>query len=314
MSTLKIAWYNLENLFEPSKHPELKKEWTPEHYKNKVKNLASVISELHDPIGPDLMGICEVQSEKVIKDILNELPNGNEYGIIHHNSRDTRKIDVGFIYRKSVLSLSKPKPKAYNVHKRYPTRDILVVTFQATNGSILKVIGNHWPSRSSGQYESEPFRIMVAENCAWLVDKCYQKDAKANIIVMGDFNDEPFNRSIQEYLFAIRNRDRVQARKNSTKSRPYLYNLTWSLMDETTPGTYYFSKNPSGWNMLDQIMVSKGRLVGNSGLEVEEKSIKIFRPKRIKEGSKPKPYRKRKNKWVKGFSDHFPITALIKIL
>jgi endonuclease/exonuclease/phosphatase family metal-dependent hydrolase len=155
---------------------------------------------------------------------------------------------------------------------------------------------------------------MVAENCAWLVDKCYQKDAKANIIVMGDFNDEPFNRSIQEYLFAIRNRDRVQARKNSTKSRPYLYNLTWSLMDGTAPGTYYFGKNPSGWNMLDQIMVSKGILVGNSGLEVDEKSIKIFRPKRIKEGSKPKPYRKRKNKWVKGFSDHFPITALIKIL
>jgi endonuclease/exonuclease/phosphatase family metal-dependent hydrolase len=223
-----------------------------------------------------------------------------------------RKIDVGFIYRKSVLS--DPKAVAYNVRKRYPTRNILVVTFKVKNGSILKVIGNHWPSRSSGQYESEPFRIMVAENCAWLVDKCYQKDAKANIIVMGDFNDEPFNRSIQEYLFAIRNRDRVQARKNSTKSRPYLYNLTWSLMDGTTPGTYYFGKNPAGWNMLDQIMVSKGILVGNSGLEVDEKSIKIFRPKRIKEGSKPKPYRKRKNKWVKGFSDHFPITALIKIL
>lgn len=312
MSTLKIAWYNLENLFEPSKHPELKKEWTTEHYKNKVKNLASVISELHDPIGPDLLGICEVQSEKVIKDILNELSNGNEYGIVHHDSPDMRKIDVGFIYRKSVLS--DPKAVAYNVRKRYPTRNILVVTFKVKNGSILKVIGNHWPSRSSGQYESEPFRIMVAENCAWLVDKCYQKDAKANIIVMGDFNDEPFNRSIQEYLFAIRNRDRVQARKNSTKSRPYLYNLTWLLMDETTPGTYYYSKSPAGWNMLDQIMVSKGILVGNNGLEVEEKSIKIFRPKRIKEGSKPKPYRKRKNKWVKGFSDHFPITALIKIL
>jgi len=312
MSTLKIAWYNLENLFKPSKHPELKKEWATEHYKNKVKNLASVISELHDPIGPDLLGICEVQSEKVINDILNELSNGNEYEIVHHDSPDMRKIDVGFIYRKSVLS--DPKAVAYNVRKRYPTRNILVVTFQVKNGSILKVIGNHWPSRSSGQYESEPFRIMVAENCAWIVDKCYQKDAETNIIVMGDFNDEPFNRSIQEYLFAIRNRDRVQARKNSTKSRPYLYNLTWSLMDGTTPGTYYFGKNPAGWNMLDQIMVSKGILVGNSGLEVDEKSIKIFRPKRIKEGSKPKPYRKRKNKWVKGFSDHFPVTASIKIL
>lgn len=312
MSTLKIAWYNLENLFEPSKHPELKEEWTPEHYRNKVKNLASAISELHDPIGPDLLGICEVQSEKVMKDILDELPHGNEYAIVHHDSPDIRMIDVGFIYRKSVLSA--PQAIAYNIRKRYPTRDILVVTFQVTNGSIFHVIGNHWPSRSSGQYESEPYRIMVAENCAWLVNQFYQKDANTNILIMGDFNDEPFNRSIQEYLFAIRNRARVQARKNSAKSRPYLYNLSWLLMDETTPGTYYYSKNPAVWNMLDQIMVSKGILVGNNGLEVEERSIKIFRPKRLKEGSKPKPYRKRKNKWVKGFSDHFPVTVLIKIL
>jgi len=312
MSTLKIACYNLENLFEPLQHTELKSEWTQEHYKNKVKNLASVISELFNSIGFDLLGICEIQSEKVIKDILNELPNGNEYAIVHHDSPDIRMIDVGFIYRKSVLS--NPKAVAYNIRKRYPTRDILVVTFKVTNGSILNIIGNHWPSRSSGQYESEPYRIMVAENCAWVVDQFYQSDADANIIIMGDFNDEPFNRSIQEYLFAIRNRARVQARKNSSKSRPYLYNLSWSLMNETTPGTYYYSKNPAGWNMLDQIMVSKGILVGNNGLEVEEKSIRIFRPKRIKEGSKPKPYRKRKNKWVKGFSDHFPVTASIKIL
>ena len=312
MSTLKIVWYNLENLFEPSKHPELKEEWTQEHYKNKVKNLASVISELFNPLGPDLLGICEVQSEKVIKDILNELPYSNKYDIVHHDSPDMRKIDVGFIYRKSILS--NPEPVAYNIRKRYPTRDIFVVTFKVINGSTLHVIGNHWPSRSSGQYESEPFRIMVAENCAWVVDRFYQADAEANIIVMGDFNDEPFNRSIQEYLFAIRNRDRVQARKNSAKSRPYLFNLTWSLMDKTTPGTYYYGANPSGWNMLDQIMVSKGILVGNNGMEVEEKSINIFRPKHIKEGSKPKPYRKRKNKWVKGFSDHFPITALIKLI
>jgi len=312
MSTLKIAWYNLENLFEPFQHPELKEEWTQEHYQNKVKNLASVISELYDPLRPDLLGICEVQSEKVIKGILNELPYGNEYGIVHHDSPDIRKIDIGFVYRKSVLS--NPEAVAYNVRKCYPTRDILVVTFQVNNGSILHVIGNHWPSRSSGQYESEPFRIMVAENCAWVVDQFYQLDADANIIVMGDFNDEPFNRSIQEYLFAIRNRARVQTRKNSTKSRPYLYNLTWSLMDEITPGTYYYSKSPAGWNMLDQIMVSKGILVDNKGLEVDEKSINIFRPKRIKEGSQPKPYRKRQNKWVKGFSDHFPVTVSIKIL
>lgn len=221
-------------------------------------------------------------------------------------------IDVGFIYRESVLSA--PKAIAYNIRKRYPTRDILVVTFAVKNGTTLNIVGNHWPARSGGQYESEPYRIMVAENCAWIVEQFYQKDPDSNIIVLGDFNDEPFNRSIQEYLFAIRNRARVQARKNSKKARPYLYNLSWSLMDQPTPGTFYYSKNPAGWNMLDQIMVSKGVLTGKNGLEVDEDSMEIFRPKRIREGSNPKPYRKKKNKWIVGFSDHFPVITKVKIL
>ena len=311
MATIKLAWYNLENLFEPQQHPELKNEWTQAHYQKKVSNLSSVISELHNN-GPDLLGVCEIQSEKVLNDIVSLLPNSADYSIVHHDSPDIRMIDVGFIYRKSVLSA--PKAIAYNIRKRYPTRDILVVTFAVNNGTTLNIVGNHWPARSGGQYESEPYRIMVAENCAWIVEQFYQKDPDSNIIVLGDFNDEPFNRSMQEYLFAIRNRARVQARKNSKKARPYLYNLSWSLMDQPTPGTFYYSKNPAGWNMLDQIMVSKGVLTGKNGLEVDEDSMEIFRPKRIRKGSKPKPYRKKKNKWIVGFSDHFPVIAKVKIL
>ncbi|ODS31399.1 MAG: hypothetical protein SCARUB_03476 [Candidatus Scalindua rubra] len=193
-------------------------------------------------------------------------------------------------------------------------KDILDVTFKVNNGSELHVLGNQWPSRSAGQYESEPYRIMVAENCAWIVEEHYKKDSNINVVVMGDFNDEPFNRSVQEYLFAIRNRKRVEARRNSKKARPYLYNLAWLLMDEPTPGTFHYGSNPAGWNMLDQIMVSKGVLTGSNGLEVIEDSMAIFRPKYIRDKSKPKQFRKGKKKWIEGFSDHFPVTATIKIL
>lgn len=312
MSTLRIAWYNLENLFEPGQHPELKESWTQNRYEKKVRNVASVVAALHSGYGPDMLGICEVASKEVIEDILAEIPNGAEYGIVHADSPDPRRIDVSFIYRQTALELE--EARAYNIRKRWPTRDIMHVRFQASNGSKLHVVGTHWPSRTAGQYETEPFRILVAENCTWIVGELYKKDPGVNILVMGDFNDEPFNRSVQEYLFGIHNRQRVAKRRGGARSRPYLYNLMWCLLDDPMPGTFYWGDNPAGWNMLDQMMVSKGLLTGSQNLKINEDTIAIFRPDWIRDGSKPKPFRKRKNGWILGYSDHFPITATIEML
>lgn len=314
MSDLRIAWYNLENLFEPEKHPELKASWTPNRYKKKIKNLAELITTMHDGKGPQLLGVCEVASERILRDLIAQLPSSGDYAIVHEDSPDVREIDVGIIYRKSAMAVSDEGAIANNIRKRYPTRDILDVHFRVTDGSKFHVIANHWPARSNGQYASEPFRILVAENCAWIVSKHYAEDKDANILVMGDFNDEPFNRSVQEYLFAIRNRQRVATRRGGLRSRPYLYNLMWDLMDDPTPGTYYYGDNPTGWNMLDQMMVSKGLLTGKQGLKIHADSIGIFRPDMIRVGSKPKPFRKVRNKWVFGYSDHFPITVKINLL
>ena len=46
--------------------------------------------------------------------------------------------------------------------KRQATRDILQVNFMTkAEEKRLVLIGNHWPSRSGGQYESEPYRIVA---------------------------------------------------------------------------------------------------------------------------------------------------------
>ncbi len=76
------------------------------------------------------------------------------------------------------------------------------------------------------------------------------------ILLMGDFNDEPFNRSIQEYMLGSRDPGRV---KGSPLVR--LLNLMWPLMQGDDPGTYLYSSN---WNMLDQFLVSKAFIKNTS--------------------------------------------------
>ena len=314
MATINLAWYNLENLFEPGQHPEYGRSWTENRYNRKVQHLASVIADLHGGEGPDLLGVCEVQSERVLDDLIAALPNSGAYAVAHADSPDVRMIDVGFIYRPHVLSFVDATP--YNIRKRYPTRDVLDVTFRVNANDVrLHAVGNHWPSRSGGHYASEPYRILVAENVAWIVDGHYQEDPDANVVLMGDFNDDPFSRSVLEYLYAIRNKERVQARRNSRTSRPYTYNLSWPLMHQSTPGSYHYSSEPDAWLMFDQIMVSKGLLTGRNGLEVRDESMAIHRPPHIRQGAKPFKFRRKSDgSWWEGYSDHFPVTAVIDIL
>jgi endonuclease/exonuclease/phosphatase family metal-dependent hydrolase len=309
-----VAWYNLENLFEPGDHPELRAEWTEARYAQKLRNLASVVRNLGDG-GPDLLAVCEAQSERVLRDLVAELPGPDSYDVVllddAEDGADADSIDVGVIYRSAPLTVV--DARAFNVRKRLPTRDILDVTFRTAGGVDFHVVANHWPSRSGGQYLTEPYRMMVAENCAWLVEQHYEADPHPNLLVLGDFNDDPSDRSVREYLLAIRNRDRVAARRGGSNARPYLYNLSWHGMTDHFPGTFYYGSTPAGWHMLDQVMVARGMLTGQRGLRVDESSLAVFRPAWIRQGNRPKPYRKRGGEWVEGYSDHFPVTVTVRV-
>jgi hypothetical protein len=57
------------------------------------------------------------------------------------------------------------------IQKRTATREIFQVNFRTTAGRPLVVIGNHWPARLPGQYDTEPFRIVAAETLAYFVER-----------------------------------------------------------------------------------------------------------------------------------------------
>ena len=320
MSDINIGWWNLENLFDSenaSRPSELKsrlkrelKGWSAAVRNRKIAQLASIIEMMFDGEGPDLLGVCEVENEAIVERLANaiNLP-GRNYQVVAHESPDARGIDVSFIVDSNTLSATDTDHQV--IVKRTPTRDLFCAKFTLNGGGpTFAAIANHWPSRTAGQYQSEPFRMLTGETLAFVIAELLygdNGDKDTPIVVMGDFNDEPFNRSMQEYLLGTRDPGRVRFSKSG-----HLLNLMWPLMRGDDPGTYLFKSN---WNMLDQILVSYPLVRRTGPLRVKQDSIEISRPDILK-GSSGRPLRfgrpSRDSLNEDGYSDHFPVTVKLE--
>ena len=211
-----IAFYNLENLFDTTndslvfdddRTPSGKDNWTEDRYWKKIENLSKVISDIgsdNNPSGPDILGVCEAENRTVLEDLINHpaLQKKN-YGIIHFDSPDERGIDVGLLYAKSsfipISFVSRRLLLTNEEGFRDYTRDQLVVEGLLDNEKIY-VIVNHWPSRSGGELRSRPYRLKAAELNRRIIDSLRYLDSNANIVSMGDFNDDPISPSIKKIL------------------------------------------------------------------------------------------------------------------
>jgi predicted extracellular nuclease len=291
-----IAWWNLENLFDVANstdRPEwlqrkLKSElvgWNNTVLNNKLKQLASIISQMNNNNGPDLLGVCEVENKTVLEKLVDALAfTGRNYAVVHSDTGDARGIDVAFI-----------------------TRDIVQVNFQTKSQqkNDLVVLGNHWPSKLGGDLETEPYRIIAAETMSYWIERIYANfEKEVPIIVMGDFNDEPFNRSITHYALGLKDSSKVKSKRSR---KPYLYNLMWPLQNDKS-GTHYYNS----WGMLDQILVNRPLLRKESQLQLVSDSCQIFKTSDMLKSSKPRRFsRPSAGGGVdpSGFSDHLPVTV-----
>lgn len=319
MPNINIAWWNLENLFNhetATRDDELKskiqselKGWTASVRDKKISQLANIIKLMFNGDGPALLGVCEVENEAVMERLVHAINiPGRTYSVVSHASDDARGIDTSFIFDTNELTVVSTAHQV--VIKRSATRDLFWVRLSVNaTGAEFVAIANHWPSRSAGQYSSEPFRILAGETHAYIVSRLLDKDQagekKLPIISMGDYNDEPFNRSMQEYMLGTRDPGRVRYSRSG-----HMLNLMWPLMQGHDPGTYLFG---SDWNMLDQFLVSYGMLRTASQIRVDRDSVTIFKPDILKTSAgKPRKFSRpsaKKGADLDGYSDHFPITV-----
>ena len=361
MPPLNIAFWNLQNLFDTTASEiAADLDFTPENgwdeaaLEAKLDALASVVNLMHNGEGPDLLGIAEVETNELTLELINRL-NRDDLAFVQADSPDLRGIDTGLIYSMEKFALE--DAQSHMVHLRFRTRDILEVDLRVKeNNAPLHVLVNHWPSRRRGVHESEPFRIAVGAHCGRIVDRLLkfprqqflalpdtavamqtlQERWNGNVLVKGDLNDEPFDRSVLDALRAANSQDRLEEELKPGSGREipsaesylrieaYLYNYMWQFAGRDDVGTLFFSGDGTARTkqLLDQFIASRGLHYGLSSLQLNSSSVSIFSPQIMITRSnedpanlsaddiRPKPFDKQSHR---GVSDHFPITAEIEV-
>lgn len=315
--TYGVAFYNLENLFDTINSngrwdlefsPAGKRQWDSEKYALKVNNLANAIANMvtdATPGGPAIVGIAEVENASVVQDLVDAAPLRNRrLKFVHHDSPDLRGIDVGMLYdpeQYEVLSVQNHR-LVLTDNPDFLTRDQMCVT-GLLDGDSLSVIINHWPSRLGGQEESEPMRIAAAMLTRHIVDSLLALNPRQGIIIMGDLNDDPQNRSVAEVVGA-------RADEEDVKCGAGFYNPWWRIL-ESGKGTLTYR---GAWNLFDQILLSGTMLDGgDSGLRyVGAEIMDIEFLKQTEEKYRGMPWRTYAGgRFLGGYSDHFPTQVFL---
>ncbi len=306
----RFMFYNTENLFDTYNDsltqdddflPEGNYHWTRKRFNDKINKIYKVIALIGGWNPPDIVGLCEIENRYVLEQLTQNTPLlKHNYQVIHKNSPDRRGIDVGLLYNpKTVIPIKKEFIKVNNPKDPlFLTRDILYFKCQVKNDTLHFFI-NHWPSRWSGQFQSEEKRLLASTTLRHKIDSCLSCNDKAKIIVAGDFNDTPDDKSISEILRA--KMDFVSPKESD------MYNLSVAYCGKYE-GTHKYGEE---WSCLDQIIVS-GELLKENGISTTPSMAHVFSQSFLLEGdnkfNNQKPFRTYVGmKYNGGFSDHLPV-------
>ncbi len=304
-----VVFYNVENLFDTLDNPHKTdnefmpvepKNWNTTRYRQKLSDLARVISSVDTAELPVLVGCAEVENDRVLRDLVAEpLLHDANYSIVWEEGPDVRGIDCALLYRPDYFRIDKVEYIEIVIDSlpRFKTRDILYASGWLGN-DYLHVFVNHWPSRRGGADDSEPKRIEAARVLREKVDRVFNTDPEAKILVMGDMNDEPANRSLLDVLKALPN--------NKMPGEKQLVNL---MYDEFNDGDGSYSYR-GDWSMLDNIIVSSNLLKEQKGYNTSLNNGFIFHEpfmEYVNSQGQISPNRTYGRSYYGGISDHFPV-------
>ena len=299
--SFRLGFYNVENLFDTNDDPvkidseylpTSRLKWTLERYEKKEEHIAQVITAMQYP---SVLGVTEVENDKVLQDLINQpVMKDNNYQFIHFESPDERGIDVAMLYKTTDFVVKSKRAIAIKFpNDNDKTRDILEVKGMI-HGQSLTIFINHWPSRRGDTGESEGKRMYVAERLRQAVDEALSQDKNTGILIMGDLNDAPTDKSLTQSL-------KVQEWvENSTIDAKTLYNLG-APVAKRNEGTIYYK----GWSVFDQIIVS-GNLLNKTDKEetIFKADFMVFTDKA---GNKLPNRTYTGPIYRGGYSDHFPV-------
>lgn len=321
---VRIAFWNVENLYDPFDDTTklddeftksgLKK-WSWGKFMRKLNHVAKTILAIGKWAPPPLVGLCEVENRYVLNKLIYETPlKPFKYKFIHHESPDMRGVDVALLYRPDVFRLIASRSTSI----RFPfdtvaqTREILMVKGTLFDSDTIVLLINHWPSRRGGNLASQPRRNYVARVLRGLADSVQHRPVPdsqptpgagqySNIVIMGDFNDEPFDASLVMGL---------GAKNDTSQCEPFsLYNLMGIRNRNRKEGTLKYRDQ---WSTFDQFIISGTLLKGISGIAAGPDAAGVFSASFLMEEDNTWFGEKLNRTYTGpryngGFSDHLPV-------
>ena len=194
-----VMFYNIENLFDTADDttkdddeflPGGSRRWTERRYWQKINALARVIVAAGEWELPALIGLCEVENEKVVSDLaFRSIISGAGYKVIHRDSPDPRGIDLALLYRLDLIRIVDsrswiPEQQEGGI---YNSRNLLYAKTVIGNDTVHLILC-HWPSRRGGTLAAGDLRETIAKLVRVKTDSLQACSGDtASIIVMGDF-------------------------------------------------------------------------------------------------------------------------------
>lgn len=313
---LLVMFWNLENFFDPVPGnsgivqrdscaeasllegepytPRGEKFWTWKKFGQKRDDIARTVALVKEEYNlfPALIGLAEVENRQVLYQLLqNTILAPLDYHFIHKDSPDRRGIDVALLYRKSEfrpLATEFIPLRESATNSIVPTREMLYAKGLFRGMDTLHLFVVHWPSKLGGK-EAITCREEAARLLAEKSDSIMGSNSKANIIVMGDFNDD--------------------LKDNATLCAGGLVNV--APVQSKVGGTY---KYKGKWDRIDHFLVN-GQMIGNEELKYlycEKEGSDIFaHPFLLEEDKVYLGYKVRRTlvgpRYNGGVSDHLPI-------
>ena len=292
--TFTIMSYNIENAFDTI-HDEGKndyeycdggeRKWSQYRLFQKLKSVGKVIAAADEKRPVDLIGLCEVENDTVMKCLTQRTSLSSlGYRYIMTNSLDERGIDVALLYSPFTfhpIETESIRPKT----KKDKTRDILHVAGTIAGGDTLDVYVVHLPSKRGGS-EGQKLSMSICQQLQAHTDSVRTLRQHPNLLIMGDFNAETNSQQL----------------KLLTRSH-HLIDRTAKLQ----PGTY---KYQGEWSILDHILThtttlshQQTRILNLSFLTEPDPTHGNVKPYRTYQGPV----------YQGGVSDHLPVVSVFHI-
>ena len=312
-----IGFYNLENLFDTTHDeghndyqylPDGSNKWNDIKYQHKLHNMAKVLSEMGTDWkatksqGCAIIGCSEVENAHCMADLCAQPElKAKNFQFVHIEGPDHRGVDCALIYQPRYFTVRDVKlvPYVYELPKdsMRATRGFLVVSGTLADEHVT-VIVNHWPSRFAESY----YRECAGRQVKVVKDSLLRDDPNVKVIIMGDMNDDPTNKSMMEGL---------SCKSEIDETGPDdMYNPWYNVLVKQKQGTL---KYDGRWNLFDQIVVSPS-LLNQKGAK-DFSTLKYFRHEIFRRDylfqteGKYKGGTKRTHAggvWLDGYSDHLP--------